>query len=179
MIGRAVTGGRGTALSFPCRQYNGWLARLAKANLTEDLHEQIRGLWNYRATPQNATYKNANNIYIFQRITSLLLHIIFSFCMIIPQSFHFVGQIVQLLCSLQNVFQMTHLALQAHLQAAREVVNDTSTFNYPGVIAVFKSPIVWGLFSYTKSPSDNPKGKNLGGLNRMSVTPTQCRTSYC
>ena len=43
---------------------------------------------------QNATYKNANNIYMFQRITSWLLHIIFSFCMIIPQSFQFTGQIV-------------------------------------------------------------------------------------
>ena len=128
MIGRAVTGGRGTALSFPCRQYNGWLARLAKGNLTEDLHEQIRGLWNYRATPQNATYKNANNIYTFQRITSLLLHIIFSFCMIIPQSFHFVGQIVRFVCFLQNVFQTTPLVLQAYLQEAREIVNDTKTF---------------------------------------------------
>ena len=111
--------------------------------------------------------------------TSYLVHINFSLCMIVPQSFQFVGQIVQLLCSLQNVFQMTHLALQAHLQAAREIVIDTNTFNYPGVIAVFKSPIVWGLFSYTKSPSDNPKGKNVGGLNRVSVTATQCRTSYC
>ena len=33
---------------------------------------------------------------------------------------------IRLLCSLQNVFQMTSLALQANLQAAREIVNDTS-----------------------------------------------------
>ena len=43
----------------------------------------------------------------FQRITSYLVDINFSLCMIIPQSFQFVGQIVWLLCSLQNVFQMT------------------------------------------------------------------------
>ena len=75
--------------------------------------------------------------------TSYLVHINFSLCMIVPQSFQFVGRIVQILCSLQNVFQMTHLALQAHLQAALEIASDTNTFNYPGVIAVFKSPIVF------------------------------------
>ena len=46
--------------------------------------------------------------------------------MIIPQSFHFVGQIVQFLCSLQSVFQRTLLVLQAHLQAAYKIVNDTT-----------------------------------------------------
>ena len=156
MIGRAVTGGRGTALSFPCRQYNGWLARLAKANLTEDLHEQIRGLWNYRATPQNATYKNANNIYIFQRITSLLLHIIFSFCMIIPQSFHFVGQIVRFVCFLHNVLQTTPWCCR-HTCKRRAKLSLTRKHSSMGtalilaVIAVFNSPIFWGLFSYTRS----------------------------
>ena len=34
--------------------------------------------------------------------------------MIIPQIFQFVGQIIRLLCSLQNVLQMTPLALQRH-----------------------------------------------------------------
>ena len=38
----------------------------------------------------------------------------------------------------------------------REIVNDTNAFLYgdcpdPGVIDVFKSPIVWGLLSYTRS----------------------------
>ena len=66
----------------------------------------------------------------FQRITSYLVHINSSLCMIIPQSLQFVGQIVRLLCSLLNVFQMTPLALEAHLQAAHETVNDTSTFLY-------------------------------------------------
>ena len=37
--------------------------------------------------------------------------------MIIPQIFQFVGQIIRLLCSLQNVLQMTPLAFQTHLQA--------------------------------------------------------------
>ena len=46
--------------------------------------------------------------------------------MIIPQSFHFVGQIVQFLCSLQSVFQRTLLALQVHLQAAYKIVSDTT-----------------------------------------------------
>jgi len=105
---------------------------------------------------QNATYKNANNIYMFQRITSWLLHIIFSFCMIIPQSFQFVGQIVRFVCFLQNVFQTTPLVLQAYLQEAREIVNDTKTFLYgdcpdPGCNCCFQLTIVWGLFSYTRS----------------------------
>ena len=46
--------------------------------------------------------------------------------MIMPQSVQFVGQIVRLLCSLQHVFYMIPLALQAHLQAARKIVNDTT-----------------------------------------------------
>ena len=76
--------------------------------------------------------------------------------MIIPQSYQFVGQIVWLVCSLQNVFQMIPLALQAHLQMASKIVNDTNTFLYgdcpdPAVIAVFKSSTVWVLFSYTQS----------------------------
>ena len=36
-----------------------------------------------------------------------MVNINFSLGMIIPQSFQFVGQIVRLLCSLQNVLQMT------------------------------------------------------------------------
>ena len=43
--------------------------------------------------------------------------------MIIPQSFQFVGQIVWLF-SLQNVFQMTPLALKAHLQVVHKIVSD-------------------------------------------------------
>ena len=54
------------------------------------------------------------------------------------------------------MFQMTPLVLQAHLQTAREIVHDMNTFLYGialilTVIAVLKSPIVWGLFSYTWS----------------------------
>ena len=60
----------------------------------------------------------------FQQIASPLVHITFSLCMIIPQSFQFVGQIVWLLRSLQNLFQMTPLALQAYLQVARKIVHD-------------------------------------------------------
>ena len=60
----------------------------------------------------------------FQGITSYLVHINFSLWMIIPQSFHLAGQMGRLSCSLQNVFQMTPLVLQAHLQAAHEIVND-------------------------------------------------------
>ena len=56
----------------------------------------------------------------FQQIASPLVHITFSLCMIIPQSFQFVGQIVRLSCSPQNVFQMTHL------QMVREIVSDTT-----------------------------------------------------
>ena len=51
----------------------------------------------------------------FQRITSHVVHINFSLCIIISQYFQFIGQIVRLLCSLRNVFQMPPLALQAHL----------------------------------------------------------------
>ena len=50
--------------------------------------------------------------------------------MSIPQSCQFLGQIVRLLCSLQNVLQMIPLALQSHLQAAREIISDTNTFLY-------------------------------------------------
>ena len=64
----------------------------------------------------------------FQRITLFLVHMHFSVCMIIPQSSPFVGQIIRLLSSLQNVFQVNPLALQAHLQAARETANNTNTF---------------------------------------------------
>ena len=44
----------------------------------------------------------------------------------------------------------------AHLQTAREIVHDMNTFLYGialilTVFAVLKSPIVWGLFSYTWS----------------------------
>ena len=63
-----------------------------------------------------------------QRFASYLVHSNFSLCRIIPQSFQFVCQMVRLLCYLQNVFQMTPLALQAHLQATREIVNDTNAF---------------------------------------------------
>ena len=69
------------------------------------------------------------SIYV-QRFPSYLVHINFSLCGIIPQSFQSVYQMVRLLYSLQNVFQMTPLALQAHLQAAREIVNDTNAFLY-------------------------------------------------
>ena len=62
----------------------------------------------------------------FQQITSYLVHINFSLFLVILQSFQFVGQIVWLLCSLQNVFQMTSLGVQAHLQKAGEIVNNTT-----------------------------------------------------
>ena len=55
----------------------------------------------------------------------------FSLCLIIPQSFQFVGQIVRLSCFLQSVFQMIFLGLQACLQTAHKIVNDTHTFLYP------------------------------------------------
>ena len=64
----------------------------------------------------------------FQRITSYLVHTNFSSCMIILQSFQFVSQVVRLLCSPQNVFQMSPLALQAHFPGAHKIVNDTNTF---------------------------------------------------
>ena len=59
----------------------------------------------------------------FQQISSYLVPIYFSLCMIIPQTFQFAGQ-----TSLQNTFQMTPLALQAHLQVAHKTVNDMNTF---------------------------------------------------
>ena len=71
--------------------------------------------------PPNATQKNANNVYM-SSANSYFVHVNFSLCIIIPQSFQFVGQVVWLLCSLQNVFQMTPLALQAHLQAMCKIV---------------------------------------------------------
>ena len=95
----------------------------------------------------------------FQSVTSYLVHINFSLCRISPQSFQFVGQVVQLLYSIRNMFQMTPLALQAHLQVAYKIVNNTNTFLYrdlpdPGCnccLQQFKSPIVWQLFLYTRS----------------------------
>ena len=49
--------------------------------------------------PQNATHINANKVYKFQRITSYLVHVNFSF--------QFVAEMVRLLYFLQNVFLMT------------------------------------------------------------------------
>ena len=60
-----------------------------------------------------------------QRITSYLVHITFRLCVIIPQSLQFVDQIIRLLCSLQNMFQITPMALQEHLQAEPEIVSHT------------------------------------------------------
>ena len=57
-----------------------------------------------------------------QRFTSYLVHINFSLCRIIRQSFQSVCQMVSLLCSLLNVFQMTPLALQAHCTNTKERV---------------------------------------------------------
>ena len=90
--------------------------------------------------PPHATHKNANNFTCFQSITSYLVHINFSLCRISPQSFQFVGQIVQLLYSLQNMFQY--------------------------VIAVFNSSShqLSGSCFCTLGPSDSPKGKHLGGF---------------
>ena len=59
-----------------------------------------------------------------------------------------------------NVFQMTPFAFQARLQATRETAVSVSHEHLPlwgnialilAVVAVFKSSIVWGLFSYTLS----------------------------
>ena len=117
----------------------------------------------------------------FQSVTSYLVNINFSLCRISPQSFQFVGQIVQLLCSLQTIFQMTPLALQAHLQVAYKIVNNTNTFLYgdlpdPGCNS--SSHQLFGSCFCTLGPSESPKGKHLGGLNWVSVAPTQCHTSY-
>ena len=61
-----------------------------------------------------------------------LLHIWCTLTSVYARSFHKVShsEIVKLLCSLQNVFQTIPLALQTHLQAAREIVHDTSRFLY-------------------------------------------------
>lgn len=67
----------------------------------------------------NTTHTNDNYFYMFSAITSYLVHTSFSLCVIIPQSFSFIGQIVGLLCSFQNMFQMPPLAFQAHWQAER------------------------------------------------------------
>ena len=99
----------------------------------------------------------------FQRITSYLVHTNFSSCMIILQSFQFVSQVVRLLCSLQNVFQMSPLALQG-----RTKLSMTRTHSSVGiapimtVIAEFKSTIVWGLFSYTRSLKLPQRYKSAG-----------------
>ena len=58
------------------------------------------------------------------------MHINFSLRKITPQVNLFVGQMVQLLYFLENVFQMTPLALQTHLQVAHKIVNDTNVFLY-------------------------------------------------
>ena len=81
----------------------------------------------------------------FQRITLYLVLINFSLCMIIPRSFRFVGQIVRLLCSLQNMLQMTPLALPAHLQAARKIVSDTTVVlrKFWGYPSVRKQLVTW------------------------------------
>ena len=76
----------------------------------------------------------------FQRITSYLAHINVSCsCLSIPQSVRFVGQIARVLCSLQNVFQMKPLALQAHLQAAREIAPHSPDLNSQS----FTFGIIW------------------------------------
>ena len=62
----------------------------------------------------------------FQLITASLVHINLGLCMIILQSFQFVGQIVRRWYSLQNVFQMTRFVSKAHVQSAREIVSDTT-----------------------------------------------------
>ena len=117
----------------------------------------------------------------FQGITSYLVYINFSLCMVIPQSFHFVGQIV-------NLYVLSKMGSKWPPRACRHTckrrlkLSMTWTHSSRGiapilaVIVVLKSLSV-GCF-HTLGPLHNPKGKNLGGLNRVSVTPTQCHTSY-
>ena len=95
------------------------------------------------------------------------MHTNFCLSMIIPQSFQFVGQMVRLLLSLQNVFQMTFLTLQA----ACEIAKDRKVFlhgdcsdpycncclqvtDYLGVVFVYSVPKV-----------------NIWGVNRVRVAP--------
>ena len=62
------------------------------------------------------------------------MHINFSLRTIIPQHFQFICQMVQRWCSVWNVFEMILLALQAHVQAAREIVINMKAFLYEGCI---------------------------------------------
>ena len=64
--------------------------------------------------------------------------------MIIPQCLQFVGQMVRHLRSLQHVFQMTALALQAHLQAAKlSMTRRDSSIDIVLILAVIAESLPW------------------------------------
>ena len=87
--------------------------------------------------------------------------------MIIPQSVQCVGQIVRLLCCLQNRFQMTPLGFQEHLQTVREIVNGTNTFLYgdcpdPGCNYCLQVTDCLGVVFVHSVLQINPKVKTCG-----------------
>ena len=113
----------------------------------------------------------------FQRTTSYLVHINFCLCMIIPQSFQFVRQIVRLWSSLRNVFQTTPWRCR-HTCKRRAKLSMTQTHSSrdrpdPGCNCCLQVTDCVGVVFVHSVLQITPKVKNMdkSGTHSMSLTP--------